>query len=61
MKLAVLGSERVGRVIARDAERLSAEVLADAISTSPTAWSAGGAEHPVEVEGERIAIVVTRA
>ncbi len=61
IKLAVLGSERVGRVIARDAERLSAEVLADAISTSPTAWSAGGAEHPVEVEGERIAIVVTRA
>jgi isoleucyl-tRNA synthetase len=59
IKVTVQGSERVARVVTRDAERLKAEVLADEVSTgSPPD---GAPEHVVDVEGERVVIAVVRA
>jgi isoleucyl-tRNA synthetase len=59
IRLAILGGERVARVIAADAARLKAEVLADEVSTREP--PAGGAEHVVDVEGERVVIVIAKS
>jgi isoleucyl-tRNA synthetase len=63
IKVTIAGSARVERVIARDAERLKAEVLADLVTTRARAGASeahGAAEHVVDVEGEEVVIVVTK-
>ena len=57
--LAVLGSERIAKVLTKDEARLKAEVLAETVSTSKA--PDGSLPHVVDVEGEEVRIHIAKA
>jgi isoleucyl-tRNA synthetase len=59
--LAVVGDERVTRVVTGDSERLKAEVLAETVSTSAPASSLSASKHEVDVEGVSVALYLALA